>query len=294
MLDTEIPDTEMPDAQTFDAVVIGGGPAGLQAALTLGRMHREVLLLDSGEYRNDPVEHAHNFITLDGVAPGEIRARALRDVAAYGTVQRRAQRADAVDRDGTGFVVTSCGATIRTRAVVLATGVRDILPDVPGLAELWGVEAATCPFCHGHELAGKRVALLGAGDHAAVLCAMLDPVAAETVQLEVDEVERVERFDGGVRLVRHEGEPVETAGIFVRTDIEQSAPFAEQLGLDLLPTGCIAVDQLGRTSVPGVYAAGDLASRAEFPMPMASILVAASAGLVAAATCVRELAVSTL
>ena len=145
---------------THDVIVIGGGPAGLQAALTLGRMHRSVLMLDSGDYRNATVEHAHNYVTHDGIAPAEFRRLARADLDAYDTVEVREALASRVDRDGDDFTVRlEDGTSERAAALVLATGVKDALPDVPGLAEAWGKEIAACPFCHGHETAGQRVAL---------------------------------------------------------------------------------------------------------------------------------------
>ncbi len=279
----------------YDAIIIGGGPAGLQAALTFGRMHRRTLLLDSGEYRNGTVEHAHNFLTLDGLPPADLRERGLRDIAAYGTVEVRRASVDAVTRsdEASGaFTVTIGDEALETRAVVLATGLRDQLPDVPGLAEVWGVEAANCPFCHGHEFAGRRVGLLGMGDHASAIAAMLEPVVAESIELA--EVSGIERVAGGVRVHVPQGEPLEVAGIFVRADAEQSAPFAEQLGLSMHASGCIDIDIFGRTSVPGIYAAGDLAHHRDLPGPMPTLAGATAAGLMAASTCVRELAMATL
>ncbi|MGJ9421605.1 NAD(P)/FAD-dependent oxidoreductase [Aeromicrobium sp. CF3.5] len=281
----------------YDAIIIGGGPAGLQAALTLGRMHRRTLLLDSGEYRNGTVEHAHNFLTLDGLPPAEIRERGLRDIAAYDTVEVRRARADAVSlvgqaSDGGAFTVTIGDEELATRAVVLATGLRDQLPDIPGLVEVWGVEAANCPFCHGHEFAGRRVGLLGMGDHASAIAAMLEPVVAESIEL--PEVTSIERIEGGLRVQVPQAEPLELAGIFVRADFEQSAPFAEQLGLSMHASGCIEIDIFGRTSVPGIYAAGDLAHHGDLPGPMPTLAGAAAAGLMAASTCVREQAMATL
>ena len=115
----------------LDTIVIGGGPAGLQAALTLGRMHRSVLLLDSGTYRNATVEHAHNYATHDGIAPAEFRRLARADIAAYDTVEVRETRAERVEPDGDGFAVHLDGTVERAAALVLATGVRDALRTTP-------------------------------------------------------------------------------------------------------------------------------------------------------------------
>ncbi|MFI5425729.1 NAD(P)/FAD-dependent oxidoreductase [Aeromicrobium sp. UC242_57] len=242
---------------TYDVIVIGAGPAGLQAALTLGRMHRDVLVLDSGQYRNGTVEHAHNYATHDGIAPQEFRRLAHVDLAAYDTVEVREVSAERVERDGDGFIVHLDTSTERAAALVLATGVRDALPDVPGLAAAWGKEIAHCPFCHGHEFAGRTVALDVEGAHAERLTAMLGRIGAELVPV-FGRVQRVERRDGGLDLTLDDG-MIRVDGMFIGPSFSQSAPFAEQLGLELNDSGCMVVDAFQSTSLPGVFAAGDAA-----------------------------------
>jgi thioredoxin reductase len=300
----------METEQGYDVVVIGAGSAGLQAALTLGRMHRPVLVLDSGDYRNAPADHMQNFAGYDGVEPAAYRAAAQRDLAAYDTVELRTVAASEVSGNAEeGFrVALADGTRVFTRRVVLATGVRDTLPDKPGLAELFGSLAAHCPYCHGHEYAGEHVALMGA--HAPLQALLIERIAAaRTILTDGQELpepmatiaakaglpvrpERVTGFSrtGARALVHFESGPdLEVGGLFVGTSFAQSAPFAEQLGLELMPTGCIRVDAFQHTSVPGVLAAGDAAQLADLPMPMAAVLSAASAGLVAASTADREL-----
>src|SRR5690606_13952284 len=122
-----------------EVVVIGGGPAGLQAALTVARVHRDVVLLDAGEGRNAPASHMHNLVTRDGVSPEEFRRIAREEVASYPTAEVRAARVRRVSPDGTAYLVElEHGELLRTRTLILATGVVDELPDVPGLRELWG------------------------------------------------------------------------------------------------------------------------------------------------------------
>lgn len=273
-----------------DVIVIGGGPAGLQAALTLGRMHRSVLLLDSGEYRNGTVEHAHNYATHDGIAPAEFRRLARADLAAYDTVEVREASADRVEQDGDELVVHLAGGTERAAAVVLATGVRDALPDVPGLAEAWGKEIAACPFCHGHETAGQRVALDLEGPHLERVTAMLGRIGAELVDVH-GRVRSIARVDGGLDLTLDGGETLRVGGMFIAPAFSQSAPFAAQLGLELNDSGCIRVDAFQATSVPGVFAAGDAAHVPALPMPMSSIITSQAAGMVAGAACVQHLLV---
>lgn len=301
------------DRGRYDVVVIGGGPAGLQAALTLGRMHRTVLLLDSGEYRNAPADHLHNFVTHDGTPPSQWRADARADLAAYGTVTLRETSATQVKVESDDVrVELADGALVGARALVLATGVRDTLPAKPGLAGLFGSVAAHCPYCHGHEFSGRHVAVLGSAMHTAQVALLVSRIASrltiladgaqpdeETTALlarsgiPVDgrEVAGFEPVGDGAAVRFADGGTLEIGGLFVATAWAQAAPFAEDLGLALLPSGCIEVDAMGRTSLPGVYAAGDLAHTAALPMPLSSVLNAAAAGQVAASALDRDLMV---
>jgi len=273
----------------LDTIVIGGGPAGLQAALTLGRMHRSVLLLDSGTYRNATVEHMQNLITHDGRDPAELRRLARKDIAAYDTVATREVAADAVRQVDDNFEVVIGDETHTARTIVLATGVRDTLPDVPGIAEAWGREIAHCPYCHGHEFAGKRVAILGT-ERAEHLSALLGNIASGLIVVEEAAVREVVRIDSGLRIALHEGDPIEVAGMFIATEVSQSAPFAEQLGVELYESGFVEIDAMGRTNVLGVYAAGDLAHISGLPGPIPSVATAIAAGVVAGSMCNMELA----
>lgn len=269
----------------MDAVIIGGGPAGLQAALTLGRMHRDVLLLDSGSYRNAPAAHLHNFVTHDGRPPAELREMARADLAAYDTVEVREESAVEVRRTPDGFeTVLADGSVVSSTAVVLATGVRDVLPDLPGLVEAFGRVAHHCPFCHGHELAGRAIAVQD-GPRADHLVPMLSRIS-DDVRI-VTDVEKVV-VDGDEALLTVAGEEVRVGGIFVASTFEQAAPFAQQLGLDLVDSGCIEVDAMGRTSLPGVYAAGDAAHSRDLPLPTSSVLAAAAAGQVVGGAIVAD------
>ena len=272
----------------LDAIVIGGGPAGLQAALTLGRMRYDTVVLDSGRYRNETVAHAHNLITNDGRSPAALRAAARDELAAYDTVAVHDAEARTVTQADGGFVVTTAeGARLRAGRVILATGMRDELPDIPGLAESWGREVAQCPFCHGHELRGRPVAVLGA-EHAVVQQTMLARIASEVTIVDPAELVRVERADGGLVLHLAGGGRHEVAGLFLGASARQSAPFAADLGCRILPSGGVEIDANGRTTVPGVYAAGDLAHTAAMPGPLVSLAAAIAAGQLAAVGVVRD------
>jgi thioredoxin reductase len=291
----------------YEVAVIGGGPAGLQATLTLARVHRRVLMVDSGRYRNDPAAHMHNVVTHDGTPPAEFRAAARKELAAYDTVTVRddaVTSVSSVTNDGTGFVVALGDEVVRVRGVVLATGVVDTLPDKPGLEDLFGSVVAHCPFCHGHEFAGRHVGILGVAG-AGHLPGLVGPIASRVTvftdgaelaaELPAGVAVRTDRVTGvcpsalGATVSFVDGPSEDVAGLFVGTTLTQRAPFAEQLGLALNPSGCVEVDAMGRTSVPGVHAAGDMAHVASLPMPMASVLTAAASGQVAAGALVASL-----
>jgi thioredoxin reductase len=276
------PAPRIKEEHMLDAIVIGGGPAGLQAALTLGRIHREVLVIDSGDYRNAPAEHLHNLIGADGMPPAELRANARRDLAAYATVRVIAGEVLDVSGDAGALEVALVdGSTETAGAVVLATGVRDELPDIPGLAEQWGRRVAHCPFCHGHEFAGQRIGILAVDEaRLAHLSGLLRPISADLVPIEG--LERIDELADGLRLTLADGRTVDVDGLFASSTVRPS-PLVAALGLEVGPSGAVLIDPMGRTSRPGIYAAGDTAHVRELPGPMQSIANAIAAGAVAGA-----------
>lgn len=296
----------------YDAIVIGAGPAGLQAALTLGRMHRSTLLLDSGEYRNGTVLHMHNMIGEDGTPPAELRAKARRELAAYDDVDIRDATVESIHGAADAFTVRlTDGSEVEGRRIVLATGIADDLPNVPGLQDLWGTVAFSCPFCDGHEHAGKSIGILGVAPRAEHLIGLLGRIVGDITVFPVGEafsaeerllleargarvsalpVASVEQDGGGVR-VRTSVDASFVDGVFVAAGaMRQRSSLPADLGLGMLESGSIEIDDFGRTSIEGVFAAGDLAHRASLPGPMASVLFAAAAGQLAAIGIIQSLA----
>lgn len=280
---------------SFDVLVVGGGPAGLSAALTLGRGMRRVLLVDDERPRNAPVAQSWGFLTRDGTPPDRIRALGRKEVTRY-DVEVRDVAATEAARTPDGFEVTlSEGPTVACRALVLATGVQDILPDVPGLREAWGQTAVHCPYCHGWELRGRPTAFYGKGDDAFNMGRFLplwtgdlvvltdgpsELTADQRAELEargvrVDEraVGRLEVEDGEVRaVVFADGERHALGALYVKPEVRPKSALAGLLGAALSPGRICPVDEVGRVEgVPRLYVVGDAACRTHH-------LVSAAAG----------------
>ena len=283
----------------YDVMIIGGGPAGLAAALTLGRSMRSTVLLDSGAPRNAAAAEMHNVLGRDGTPPARLREDARRELATYPTVS---MRSEAVASVAEGFAATlASGEVVRARRLLLATGAVDDLLPVPGLAERWGRTVLHCPYCHGYEQRGKRLAVLGAGAHHVFIATLLRRYSEDVVLLTngdepPDEVlglpvfaEPVAAMAGAADVVFADGSRLERDAVFAGAPAHQHASFAEDLGCALLRDGSVEVDEFGRTSVPGVSAAGDMAHRASLPGVMAAVSVATAAGLVAAVVLDQEL-----
>ncbi|MGN9844992.1 NAD(P)/FAD-dependent oxidoreductase [Nonomuraea sp. H19] len=297
----------------FDVVIIGGGPAGMAAALTLGRVHRPVLLIDAGEGRNATADNVHNFLTRDGAPPAELRKLGREELAAYRTVQTTTGTVtDARALDEGGFHLDLSGSgTAATRRLLLATGLADELPGPRGVEALWGRSAFHCPYCHGYECTGKQVAVIGT-DPARVRLALqlsrfaadvalctggqpLDPAAQVTLEshgvtVRCEAITRLEGTDGRLeQIVFENGPSLARDAVFVVNVPHQRSDLADRLGCATFADGCVEVNEFGQTSVPGVYAAGDMARRATVPMPMAAVIAAAASGTVAAAVIDQDL-----
>ncbi len=270
---------------TYDAVVIGGSYAGLSAAMQIARARRSVCVVDTGEPRNRFADASHGFFGQDGVAPQDMIAKAHDQLAAYPSVRMIADVAcDATRADG-GFELTlASGGTVTGRKLVLAFGISDVLPDVPGLSERWGDTVLLCPYCHGYEHRDGRLGVLWTAPMSAHQAALIADWGATTLYLDGNFLP-----EGDARtLLDHRGVAIETAQIrglrgrdrtltslllgdgreaaidalFLAPGSRLNSPIAERLGcaLDDGPFGPIVRTDAARlTSVPGVYAAGDIA-----------------------------------
>jgi len=291
-----------------DAVVIGGSYAGLSAALQLVRARRRVLVIDDNRPRNRFAARAHGVLSHDGRPGAEIAAAARAQVAAYPTAAFRMAEAVEVARIEGGFSVAfSDGTRTLGRRLILAHGVEDVLPDIPGVKERWGRTALHCPWCHGYEIGGGPIGVLGRGDHAVAYATIvaewgqvvlfMDPaglsqddarvLARRGVTIEPTPIERLEGEAPtltGARLT--DGRFIPLKAIFVGASVRQSSGFAESLGCEMTdsPVGRIVkVDAQQQTSQPGVFAAGDLAR------PASNITLATTDGMLAAHGAFRSL-----
>ena len=155
----------MKNEESFEVIIVGGSYAGLSAAMALGRSLRRVLIIDGGNPCNAQTPHSHNMITLDGVPPAEITAKAKAQVLNYETVEWKEGIAVTGRTEGEGFTVgLASGETFHARKLLFAAGLKDLMPAIEGFAECWGISVLHCPYCHGYEVANKPIGVLGNGD----------------------------------------------------------------------------------------------------------------------------------
>jgi len=270
----------------FDCVVVGGGVAGLSAAIVLGRARRRTLVLDRGGQSNRAAAHVGGLLGHDGTPPGELYELARGQVAVYDAVDLR--DAEAVDArvEGNGFrvVLGEGDSEVRARALVLATGMAYEVPDVPGFAELWGGAVFHCPFCHGWEVRDRPVVVYGAGEIADRQATLLAAWTDDVTVVDPADVTGLRVEDGVLEaVVRRDGSEVRCDAVLVHAPLRRRDELPERLGLALTDAGLVAVDAQARTSVPGVYAAGDLAVAPQ------QVAIALGSGHLAGIVAIREL-----
>ncbi|HEY3120790.1 MAG TPA: NAD(P)/FAD-dependent oxidoreductase [Vicinamibacteria bacterium] len=264
----------------YDVLIVGGGPAGLSAALILGRCRRSVLLCDSGEYRNAAAQAVHGFLTRDGVGPAEFRRIGREQLQPYETVEVRDVAVQELACVENGFLARLAdGGAVRARQALVATGVVDKLPRIAGLAELYGRSVFHCPYCDGWEVRDQPLAVYGQRRSGRAMAVELlgwsanvllctdgrrvrkedhERLAEAGIAVRDDRIDRLEGRDGVLeRIVFRKGPPVERRALFLTGGNEQRSDLPQRLGCRFTRKGKVVTGRFEFTNVPGLFVAGD-------------------------------------
>ncbi|HYN25839.1 MAG TPA: NAD(P)/FAD-dependent oxidoreductase [Pyrinomonadaceae bacterium] len=283
----------------FDVIIVGAGPAGLSAALILGRCRRNVLVCDAGQPRNAASRALHGYLTRDGIEPAELLRIGREQLRPYTTVHLRADEVTNTRCVENGFEITINDEVVSSRKLLLATGVVDLLPDIDGLKSLYGRSVFHCPYCDGWELRDQPIAIYGREDRGFGLALELtgwsrdlvvctdgpatfsaddrDQLAELNIAVREERISRLEGSDGQLeRIIFANGDALPRRGMFFNTGQDQRCDLAAKLGCEFTERGAVRTGEYEMTKVPGLFVAGD-ASRA-----VQLVIVAAAEGAEAA------------
>lgn len=291
----------------FEVIIIGGSYAGLSAAMALGRSRRNVVILDSANPCNKQSPHSHNFLTHDGDKPCDITAVAKEQVMQYPTITFVHTKAVATQKnDGVFEIQADNGQIYHAKKILFASGLTDVLPDIPGFAECWGVSILHCPYCHGYEFSGRATGILNNGMPAFEMAKMLgqwtDDLTIFTngkavfskeeyaffklrsVNIVEDEIKQISNRDGQMtQIVFKDGKTYPLEVLYAHPHTRQQCDFAVKFGCAINDHGCLDTDTFQRTNITGIYAAGDCTSVGR------AVSVAVAAGSVAGMFINKEL-----
>jgi thioredoxin reductase len=297
----------MENQSEFEVIIIGGSYAGLSAAMSLGRSLRKVLIIDGGQPCNRQTPHSHNFITQDGVQPAVIARKALDQVLRYKTVEIINDSAINAESSSVGYnIITASGSEYTCKKLILATGVKDLMPDIPGFADCWGISVVHCPYCHGYEIRNKRTAIMANGERAFHLAGLVKNLTSEIVILtngtpdfcdeQIQKLENnkipilarqivsIDHLEGRMEHVNFEdGTSLSLEAMYASVPFKQHTEIPQILGCEFTQEGLIRVNPYQQTSVPGIYACGDNCSM------LRSVANAVHSGNLAGAMVNREL-----
>jgi thioredoxin reductase len=275
----------MSSNNTFDVIIVGGSYSGLAAGMALGRALRKVLIIDSGKPCNWQTPYSHNFITQDGKPPKEIATIARRQVEKYGTVMFFNALVTTAVTTVSGFeIYTETGEMFTAKKLVFATGIKDIMPDIPGFTECWGISVLHCPYCHGYEVKNQKTGILGNGTHGFELSSLISHwtndltlytngrstlpyeqrLKLEKHHISIVEagIEQLEHNNGYLQnIIFKDGNKAPIKALYARSPFIQHCTIPELLGCELTDDGYIKVDSSQKTTVPGIFACGDNTTR---------------------------------
>ena len=293
--------------KSFDVIIVGGSYSGLSAAMSLGRSLRQVLVIDSGLPCNRQTPHSHNFITQDGEKPAVISAKAKLQVDIYKTVQFYNGLAVKALKTNKGFeITTESGEIFKARKVLFATGVKDLLPEIEGFANCWGISVLHCPYCHGYEVKNEKTAIIANGEMGFEFAKLIsnwtkdlrlctngksELTLEQTQMLQKhgvlileDEIDSLEHNEGYVsNIVFKNRKKVDVKAIYARVPFEQHCKLPQDLGCEINEQGYLKVDFMQKTTIPGIFGSGDATTQ------MRSVALAVSSGSFAGAVINKEL-----
>ncbi|HYG20884.1 MAG TPA: NAD(P)/FAD-dependent oxidoreductase [Ohtaekwangia sp.] len=292
---------------SFDIIIIGGSYAGLSAAMSLGRALRNVLVIDSGTPCNTQTPHSHNFITHDGEVPGVIARKAREQVMRYDTVTFLDDLVTSAQKLDSQFeIATSAGKSFTARKLLFTTGMKDIMPPIPGFAACWGISVLHCPYCHGYEVRSQPTGIIAQGDMAFEISRLIrhwtkdltlftngpsglsaeqsKRIKAHNIRIVETEIDRVEHENGYIKELRLAGgATVALKAVYARPALVQHCAIPEALGCEVNEQNLLKIDMFQKTTVPGIFAAGDNTTM------MRAVSLAVSSGGFAGAAINKEL-----
>jgi len=275
----------MLDNNTFDVIIIGGSYSGLAAGMALCRAMKKVLIIDSGKPCNRQTPYSHNFITHDGDAPAEIAALANLQVRRYSTIRFFDGFATSGTKTDIGFEIhVASGESFTAKKLVFATGIRDIIPGIDGFAACWGISVLHCPYCHGYEVRNEKTGILDNGEfgfdlvrlisnwtndltlftngHSTLTDEQIEKFERHHIKIIEKEIERFEHTNGYIQdIIFKDGAKYSVQAIYAPVPFEQHCTIPHSLGCEVTNEGYIKVDPFQETTVNGVFACGDNATR---------------------------------